>query len=389
MLAVGALISLVGCGGDHGSVPASHRVLLFATDGPREDFAHIWATIYQVTLVPQSGAPIVVFDDPSGQAIDLRTLRDSSGERFSFLGSATIPEGTYTGVTVAIGATMEFFRNNSTTSESLAVDNTLPRDDAGHVLLQLMFRVPRVLNEATNLLVLDFNLARFIVRASGVLPALEEGNPAALGDPARHNPGEYCGIVGNLNGTAPDLTFTLTNPRGQSVTVVTTASTAVYGTGSLANGVFVCVRGIWDASTQRLLATRLAVCPAGPPPVGIAGIASNVNATAGTFDVTVQHARGLVPRRVTLSVTTNSATVFRAADGSTQTASEFFATLAGATNPLVEVAGTYDPTAHTVAALAVRGMDALFDGGLPPHPHQFRPGVSPPAWGHGVFQGLR
>src|SRR5262245_59136986 len=119
---------LVGCGGGGGGNSlvsgGSGRVAVLLTDSFREDYAHVWATIYHVELIPQTGSPVVLFDDASGHQIDLKTLRDSTGERFSFLGSATVPEGTYAGVSVTIGTTMQLFRNGVAVGDPLAVDSS-------------------------------------------------------------------------------------------------------------------------------------------------------------------------------------------------------------------------------------------------------------------------
>src|SRR5262245_18964552 len=137
---------LVGCGGGGGGnalSSGSGRVAVLLTDSFREDYAHVWATIYHVELIPQSGSPVVVFDDASGHQIDLKTLRDSSGERFSFLGSASVPEVTYTGINVTVGPTMQLFRNGIAVGDPLPVDTSLPTDSTGHPIMALTFATPK------------------------------------------------------------------------------------------------------------------------------------------------------------------------------------------------------------------------------------------------------
>src|SRR5262245_55808559 len=118
---------LVGCGGGGGDNALSTgrgRVAVLLTASFRGGYAHGRATIYRVELIPQTGSPVVLFDDASGHQIDLKTLRDSSGERFSFLGSASIPEGTYAGINVTIGSTMQLFRNGVAVGDPLPVDSS-------------------------------------------------------------------------------------------------------------------------------------------------------------------------------------------------------------------------------------------------------------------------
>src|SRR5205807_2406879 len=64
-----------GNGGGSASTGGSSRavpVALFATDSPREDFDHVWITINKIDLVDQSGGVQTVYDDPTGETIDLR-----------------------------------------------------------------------------------------------------------------------------------------------------------------------------------------------------------------------------------------------------------------------------------------------------------------------------
>ena len=128
-------LTLAGCGGGSGSAStaSASRATVLLTDSFREDFGHVWATVYHVELVPQGGgSPFVLFDDPTGRQIDLKTLRDAAGARYSFLGSATVPEGTYTGVSVTIGTTMQLFRSGVAVGDPITVDSSVPLDSSGH-----------------------------------------------------------------------------------------------------------------------------------------------------------------------------------------------------------------------------------------------------------------
>ena len=385
--ALGALI-LAGCGGGGStSVAASGRTAVLITDSPREDYAHIWATIYHAELTTQAGAVVALYDDPSGKLIDLRTLRDAAGARFSFLGSATVPAGTYTGVNVTVGATMQLFRNGAAVGEPLPVDKTIPVDALGHPVLSLTFPAPRNLGPTTPSVVIDFDLAHFVVGASGVLPLIKPGDPAGVGDPARHNPDEYVGVISALSGTSPDLTFTLTGRAGESVTVVTTASTAVYGPVALANGVLVAVEGKLDAATGSVGATRVEVCPAaGPPPAMVVGAASALDAAAGKFVLTYDRARGLTPGSTTVNVVTGPQTIYRVDTGAAVDAAAFFAALTA--NPTATANGAYDAATNTLTAQMVRAVNPANDhgpqGGPGGGPPPFRPGANAGNWGNGA-----
>lgn len=389
-----SLTVLAGCGGGGSQSGAAlltgSRATLLITDSFREDYAHVWATIYHVEVAPQSGTPTVLFDDPTGRLIDLKTLRDSSGERFSFLGSAAIPDATYMGVSVTVGKTMQLMRSGANVGDPLTVDTTLPVDSSGNPILTLTFATPKIVSSSSINLIVDFDLARFVVRSSNVIPSIKEGNSTNLHRKERHNADGYCGMVSSLSGTAPDLTFTLTRRNTMAITVTTTASTAVSGTGNLANGSFVEITGTLDTIAQTLVATGLEV-PANSPHTMEAegkrtpragGAASSIDAAAGTFFLTVDKARGFTPSQTTVTIVTNSTTTFRADNGTTQTAAEFFAALAA--TPRVTVDGAYDTATNTLTATRAHVLDKTQDGGWLREPHGFRRGKQRGNWGNGV-----
>jgi hypothetical protein len=362
------------------------------TDSFREEYAHVWATIYHVELLPQDGgAPIVLFDDASGRQIDLKTLRDADGARYSFLGSATVPAGTYTGVNVSIGDTLELIKTGATTGDTLSVDSSLTKDASGHPIVGVTFRKPKTVGmDATNVIV-DFDLARFIVRSTGVIPVCQEGDGTGLNNPKRHDADEYRGRVADLTGTAPNLNFTLNRGNGQTITVTTTASTAIYGGGTLANGSVVDVSGTLDTTTQNIVATQIEVRGAGAPgheaeghrTPRVVGSASAVDATAGTFTLTLNRARGFKVGVTTVNVVTGSETTYRDDNGATVAAADFFASLAS--TPDVVVEGTYDASSNTLTATSVRAFNPENDGGWEHDAHPFRGNGGLARWGNGTL----
>lgn len=402
-LAVGTItmVSLLGCGGSGGgggtsgggSAPGRSRAAVLVTDSLREEYGHVWATIYRVELVPEGdGSAVVLFDDPTGRQIDLKTLRDASGSRYSFLGNATVPDGTYTGVNVTLGDTMQLFRNGVATGDPIAVDAEVPRDASGRPVVFVTFKKAKTLSASAGNVIVDFDLARFVLRGSKVLPALVEGDGAGLNDPRKHEKDEYRGTVSGLTGAAPDLTFTLNRGNGMSATVVTTAATALYGAETLQDGSVVAVTATLDPATQNLVATRVEVRRDGAPAAEAegncapraAGAAADIDAAAGTFTLTPRRARGFTPGQTTVKVVTNAATSFRGDAGETQTAADFFAALAATPEAVVE--GTYDVPSNTVTATSAKVMDARKDGGWRNGPRDFRggPGAGN-RWGNDAF----
>lgn len=382
--------TLAGCGGGSTSSVATNgtgRAAVLLTDSPREDYAHIWATIYHVELVPSSGSNVVLYDSAAGTQIDMKTLRDATGQRFSFLGSAAIPNGTYTGVRITIGSTMQLFQNGTAVGNPLPVDSSVPVDSSGKPIITVTFRSAKTLGTGTTNLIVDVDLAHFVIKNSKVIPAIVKGLETGINDATRHNDGDYQGTVRALSGTAPVLTFTLTKGDSTTVTVVTTASSAIYGYGTLANASIVEVNGTLDPTTQNLVATQIEICPSGsggvPSDISsprAAGTASSLDATAGSFTLTISRSHGFTPSQTTLNVITSRSTNFVADGGLTITQAAYFAALAA--TPDTAVVGSYDSGTNTLTATTVKITNHALDGGWEHGQHGFREGIDEHNWGH-------
>lgn len=370
----GTLTLLTGCGGKSGTsttTGTSSRAAIYLTDNPREEFAHVWTTIYKVELVPQDGsANVVVFDDPSGRQIDLKTLRDANGERYAFLSSAGVPEGTYTGASVTIGETLQLFKAGVAVGDPLTIDSSIARDASGHPVVTATFKKPKTLGSTNENVVVDFNLAKFIIKGTNILPALGEGEGNGLHNAERHEKDEYHGTVSGLTGTEPNLSFTLTRRKGETVVVTTTAATALFGDTTLVDGAIVDVTGTLDPETQTITATQVTTRDAKNTPKDestgncaprVVGTASELNADAGTLTVTLDRAYGLAVQQTSVKVVFATGTKLRDDSGTTVTMADFFVALA--TTPEIAVEGTYDEATNTLTATQARVVDESKDGG--------------------------
>lgn len=384
LAAMATTIALTGCGG--GGTPTASggtgRATILITDSFREDFSQVWATIYKVELVSDGGSTVTVFEDATGKQIDLKTLRDSTGARYAFLSSASVPAGTYMGVKVTVGPTMSLIKSGSTTATSLTVDTTLPKDASGNPIISTTFKAPKTLGSTATNIPIDFDLARFVLRGSNVLPALAEGTGEGIDDHNRHESDDYHGAVSALSGTAPTLSFTLTQRDGTTVTVVTTAATAVYGA-TLTNGVGVEVEGTLDTTTQNLVATKVEV--RGTPSAALedrpkaAGAASAISGSS--FTVTIREAEGFTPSGTTVTVVLDAGADLRGDAGTKYATPAAFLTALAAT-PSVAVSGTYDATTNTLTATRARIHDKSKDGGWERESHGFRDGGNGSNWGN-------
>ena len=360
---VGAL-GLAGCGGGGGSSPlssappplqtASAVVGVFATDSFSEAYDHVWVTIHRVEVESSNGTAQTVFDDAQGKTIDLKTLRDATGQRFALLGAGKIDSSTATGIKVTLDNGVLLFPAGASSGQATPVDDAVAHDGQGHAVLSFPLTAPRSLGSGHDDLVVDFDLADFTVSGGKVRPVVKEGAKAGLDDPSRHEREEYKGVLSQLSGASPAFTFTLTR-EGSTISVVTNAQTTFFnadGTPNpkLAEGQTVAVRGLFDVTASRLTASEVKIRPAGgeQEPAEVEGMPSAVSVGAGTFTLTAHQVEHLVPTQTTVNIVTGSGTVFRARGGITLTAADFFTGLATAS--AAEVEGTYDAASNTLTA---------------------------------------
>ncbi len=108
-LALGALvISLMSCGGGGGSSGGSSTgstgtgtVAMLLSDGPADEYQHIWITVTEVSLLPANGnaGPVVIFSSPAGVRVDLLGLRD---EDFLLTIRNNVPAGLYNKIRLGV-----------------------------------------------------------------------------------------------------------------------------------------------------------------------------------------------------------------------------------------------------------------------------------------------
>ena len=103
ILLVALLTLLAGCGGGGGdgssATAQTGTVAIFIKDGPADQFEHIWVTISQVELLPVSGSPVVIYDNPSGCRIDILDYRN---EDFLLKIRRDVPAGQYSKIRLRI-----------------------------------------------------------------------------------------------------------------------------------------------------------------------------------------------------------------------------------------------------------------------------------------------
>ncbi|AIE86805.1 hypothetical protein OP10G_3437 [Fimbriimonas ginsengisoli Gsoil 348] len=323
---------------------------LFATDDMSTGFDHVWVTIKQVSLTAASGDR-VIFDDPAGRIIDLKTLRDAAGRRFNLLSNRAISSGKFAGLKVVVNSDLNVFPTGATTATAATFDGSTT---GGTKTLSVDFASPRDLLTGTNLIV-DFDLSKWTLTGNVVSATdnhfLNIVEDSRVDDPLRHELDDYHGTISNLSGAAPDSTFTLTQRNG-TVNVKTDANASIFqesaaGSPSLTNGERVEVTGVFSTSANAIIATTIKIDDVNDnDPDQVKGQISSFSADTKTAVITIVRSHGFVPTNTTLTLQFADTTKFFSHRGVTLTSADFFAQVANGN--FIEAEGTISGDTFTV-----------------------------------------
>ncbi len=352
-------LAAIGCGGSSGGGGGSNddSASIFLTDDLSTGYDHVWVTIKQVSLGRVGGGSDVVFDSTTGVVVDLRSLRDAQGRRFKFLTRDDDLSGQYDSVSVVLDDDVTLFTTGSTTGLARTFEGSV----AGNKTLTDTFAA-RTFGPGNDNLIIDFDLSQWNENGSQVTGALiNVVNDDSVNDDSRHERENYPGFISGLNGTAPNQTFTLTQ-GGQTFQVQLNADTRVDRSGGngnpvLANGQHVVVRGTFDTGLNAIVADRVKITGSdgNDDEDEARGNVSNIDANAGTFDLSVIDVDDFLPAGDPIHVVTNGSTTFRSNAGTTITKDEFFALLNDEDE--VEVEGEYNSGTNTLTAIKVKFED--------------------------------
>jgi hypothetical protein len=305
------LLAAIGCGGGGGDNSSTGgngggagTVSLFATDNLTTGYDHVWVVVKRVELTGPNGTQ-VLFDDPEGRVVDLRSLRDEAGRRFRLLSNRSISSGRFTGMRVTLDESATVF----TTGASSGTVATFEGAEGGDKVLSLTFPNGRIVGGGAKLIV-DFDLANWnldgttLSATNGAYLALVEDN--SLGNIDRHDRDEYKGFVANLSGTAPNQTFTLTQGVA-TVTVRTDANTSIFnenGTTSptLTNGTRVEVYGAYSSADNAIIASRIKIDNENDEDEGVKGRITNFTVGSNSITIDLIRARGFLPSNSTVTI---------------------------------------------------------------------------------------
>jgi hypothetical protein len=355
---IGALaVVAAGCGGSGGGTGGGTNVAFFMTDDLHAGYDHVWVTVKEVTLQKVGGGFTTVYADPTGVAVDLRSLRDASGRRFKFLGCDDDLSGQYTSVIVTLDDDVVLFPTGATTGLNRVFDGSV----GGEKTLSANFPA-QTFGEDNDDFVIDFDLSTWNENGSLVTDAsikvLSETDEDELEDGDRHERDDYEGVVSNLSGTPPDQTFTLTHD-GSSVEVQLNANTEIdedddEGPLDLTNGAKVEVEGYFDPVLNKLVASKLEVEDSedNDNEPEVQGNSLAVDAGAFSFDIDVDETDHFVPEGDPVHIATTGTTLFRLGNDQWVSREVFFGAFTNGTK--VEVEGNYDPGTNTLTATKVK-----------------------------------
>lgn len=351
-----ALLAIVGCGGGGGggSVPGGAQVTAYATDSFTDDFDHVWVKLYKVDLVGDTQR-FTVFEDAAGRDVDLKSLRDATGQKYSFLDAAAVSAGTYKQVDVSLDKTATLFAKGSTTGTTRQFDDRF-NDPSDPTKSRLVMNAPGLVVAGKVNVIVDFDLATWLIQPNGRINAfLKRGLGSGLDDKDRHVDDDFGGRVSGLAGTSPNFTFTLVRGNGRNFTVKTDSNTRIFNENGaanpqLANTQHVEVSGSLVAGVFLATAIRIEGSGGGSSedPHKIKGATSSLDEANGQFDIRVDFARGFTPTTTTYRVKTSATSRFLSDTGATLTKSEFFTLLTAAKKAEVEGTANNDGTFNAV-----------------------------------------
>lgn len=105
LILVALMTALSGCGGgggggDGSSVTAqTGTVAIFIKDAPTDEFEKILVTVTEVSLIPVSGTPVVIYQNAGGCEVDLLEYRE---EDFLLTLSRNVPAGSYSKIRLQV-----------------------------------------------------------------------------------------------------------------------------------------------------------------------------------------------------------------------------------------------------------------------------------------------
>ena len=366
LLTLFTIVVIVGCGGGGGggitpSAPTT-KVSAFSTDDLNAGYDHVWVTIKAINLIGSTG-PVALFSETPGRTVDLKTLRDASGERFMFMNSRSIPSGTYSGVSVVVDNSASIIPSGSATAISATFQTS------GDFTMSLTFASPVVVSGSTADICVDFKLSNWVLTGSTITAPsgfLAQGRTDTLRDGSRHEPSEFVGIVTSLSGAIGSQTFNL-GSTNDAPSVITTANTAIFfnngaANPALENGQKVEVRGVLNPTTRQITASRITIqVEQHSNQAAVQGLVLSSSDPSGTVEIKIAEARGFVPKGTSLVIDVSDSTHYFGNHGTVVSRASFMSALTTTTHVAAE--GSIDSASGHLVARSIKLADGEEGGG--------------------------
>lgn len=337
---------LVGCGGGGTTAAGTRNVTFYLTDSFRDDYSQAWFSLFKAEVRDTSGNFTTIYNNDSGLLFDALRLSDDQGSRYAVLSRVAIRAGTYDRVRLTLGPDVVVVPKSGTDGQNLLMDDSLPKDGSGRVLVEFNLAPPLSTSIDTTL-VIDFNLAEFIVNGNRVIPSFRRGSGDRISDDTRHETSEFRGVVTELTATS----FVLQTGTSGNIPVGYGDSTIIIRDSNgarttLANGQNVQVKGIFLPGAGFLTALRIKVedNPGGLGEPEASGKITQLNLETNRMVlVDIFNVQGFVPQGSTLNVVWDETTIIRRSGVVVPEAQI-------ANFPFAEVKGTYDAATNTLTA---------------------------------------
>jgi len=296
---------------------------------------------------------------------------------FAFLHKAGVPAQTFTSVKVRLARTTTMISTGQTkgVQRQFIKDLNDPRNTTVTAITTTL-KNPLVVSSPNQKLVVDMNIKSWAIDSKGTIrPSMQQGSEAGSDDPGQQESEDFGGVISGLTGTDPAFSFTLGN-----LTVATDVNTKIFNSDgspnpALANDENVEVKGVVVNGVLTASEIKIEVGDGhGDNNEGAKaqGIASSLDATAGTLTLTIQEAEGFVPGGTTVPVVTSATTQY-VLSGASATEADFFAALAVApVDTQIEVEGSFDGTNLNATFIKAEIENSGVGGGDQPSPKHHR-----------------
>jgi len=347
-LLAAALAITIGCGGggagSGSNVSTGQKVGFFVTSTSGQ-YSHVWVNVKQVSLSSPSGS-VTLFKSTNGKSIDLSSLSQSGKQMYAALGVGNIPTKSYSQVQISLDNSVTVIPTGSTQGTTATF--------AGATGTTKTIAFSTTAN-GTQPIIAKFNLSQWSIKGNQVTATASDDSDSGGAGTGTQEPQDFEGVVSNLTGTAPTLSFDITED-GSTTHVTTDATTTIANSdGSanpvLANGAKVDVVGTVDATSLVLAASSVTVR------VGNSG--QQINRLVGTvasssstgFVINVSGCEGLLPSNSTANIAVTGTTTYLDANGISVTFAQF-QTLA-VTGTKISAQGAYDQPSNTLTATSI------------------------------------